>query len=137
MSVDIAEEAQRCGLGTFLMKLCLDVSDMNGENGNLYGPITADNTALEALDIPAHEEEYDWVKANCKSIWTLLYSAKKGAAQGNFKSALDTWMMMAEPVLGTEDFKIHGPVSTEYWRENYEVRSGLIRQLINGSIANQ
>ena len=136
VDLNVAEEAQRCGLGTFFIKLCLVDSDMNGENGNVNGPLAADNEALENLDIPAYEEEHDWVKANCKSLWTLLFAADIGAAKGYFKAALDTGftqMMIAEPVpvLSTADPKIHGPVSTEYWRESYDARSGLIRQLIN------
>ena len=134
VDLNVAEEAQRCGLGTFFIKLCLVDSDMNGENGNVNGPLAADNQALEALDLPRHQEQHDWVKRECQSIWILLYAADTGAAKGYFEAALDTgytWMMIAEPVLGTEDFKIHGPVRTEYWRENYDARSGLIRQLIN------
>ena len=54
--VDITEGAQRCGLGTFLMTLCLVDLDMNGENGNVNGPLAADNDALENLNIYLHIE---------------------------------------------------------------------------------
>ena len=129
--VDIEEEAQQCGLGTFLMMLCLVDSDMNG---NVNGPLAANNDAINALDIPRHQEQHDWVKAHCQSIWTLLYGADKGAAKGYFKAAVDTGfsqMMVALPISGTDNFEIHGPARTQYWKEHYDKDTGLILQLIN------
>ena len=133
--MDVTLGARRCGLGTFLMMLCLVDSDMNGANGNVNGGLAEVNDALEALDITKYREAHDWVRTHCRSIWMLEFTADKAAAKGYFDAALKTGfteMLLRE---ADDDSIMHGPDSTEYWKEKYNPRNGLILWQIDVRLA--
>ena len=82
-------QAQNCGLGTLLTKLCLMDDDMNGPDGNVNSDLAEQNLALS--DIQNKPEKREWVQHNCKSLWhLLLYPEHMAAGKAYFRAAIDS-----------------------------------------------
>ena len=67
------KSVQRCGLATLLTTLCFIDQDMNGKSGNLDHEYIERNYALSQLKKAKRNDEVDWIKKRCTSLWSLHF----------------------------------------------------------------
>ena len=84
-------QAQNCGLGTLLTKLCLMDNNMNGPHGNVNSDLAEQNLAMSTIQ--NKPEKREWVQHNCKSLWLLLFLPSRdqmSAGKAYFRAAIDS-----------------------------------------------
>ena len=63
----VLSQAQNCGLGTHLTRLCLTDQDLNGKKGNMSPEMVKQNFAVS----DDNQNRIDWFKLHCTSVWYL------------------------------------------------------------------
>lgn len=118
--LDVSEDAQQCGIGTMLMRLCFNEKKLhNVVDNDKNVALSLMKQYSESNEMALAQEMETWVNSNCKKILKLTMAARGAKARVYFKSALASGFTQMFIALESEFYPQNGPCSVDELAKRY------------------